>query len=272
MILTPSNPRVLIPFFLAALLSACQNGPDILQPDSGHFIQPLTKTASSDHARVVLVKPGKIEGWILRDDNGTGNGSLSLVKGPQKPPFAAGSAQFLLTDKFDGWILQTFDQRFIGLRLDEITELRYCTFVSQASGTQAPALQLNFDDDVTDGDTSWKGRLVFEPANNQDQQPVKKSEWQCWDADAADAKWWSSRGLFGDPRQAVAQQRTIAEILAIFPNAGIHSGFGGVGIKAGSGWTGGFLGYVDAFTIGVAGDETTYNFEGQPPQARGPRK
>lgn len=256
---------------LALLAGACQDDARIVQPEDARLSPgPPSPTASADHARVVTVRPNKMEGWILRDDNGTGNGGIALVKGPAKPPKAAGSAEFTLTDANDGWILQTFDERFVGLRLDAVTELRYCTYVAQASGVQAPALQLNFDDDVTDSDKSWKGRLVFEPANNQGQATVKKNQWQCWDADAG--RWWSSAGLFGSPRQAIANNKTFSQILTMFPDAGINSKFGGVGIKAGSGWTGGFLGNADAFTVGVDGDETTYDFEGQPAQARGPRR
>lgn len=255
---------------LAVAVAACESGSDFLQPEGPRLNQGRSQTASADKARVVTVRPNKMEGWILRDDNGTGNGGIALVKGPAKPPKGAGSAEFTLTDANDGWILQTFDDRFVGMRLDEITELRYCTYVSQASGVQAPALQLNFDDDVTDSDKSWKGRLVFEPANNQNTQgPVQKNEWQCWDAD--EGQWWSSAGLFGSPRQALANNKTFSEILSTFPDAGINSKFGGLGIKAGSGWTGGFLGNTDALTIGVEGRKpTTYNFDGLPSGAGGP--
>jgi hypothetical protein len=50
-------------------------------------------------------------------------------------------------------------------------------------------------------------------------------------------------------------------VLSYFPNAGIHSAFGAVLFKAGSGWLAGFDGNVDAFTIGVGGSDTTYDFE-----------
>jgi hypothetical protein len=127
--------------------------------------------------------------------------------------------------------------------------------VSAAPGAQAPALQLNFDDDVTDGDTSWKGRMVFEPYHDA---TVTQDEWQCWDAMAG--LWWGS----GAPLNTVAPQsspQSMATILATFPNAGSNSAFGGLIVKAGSGWSS-FDGNVDALSVGIDGAETIFDFEG----------
>lgn len=48
-------------------------------------------------------------------------------------------------------------------------------------------------------------------------------------------------------------------MLAAFPNLGIHQTYGGVVLKAGSGWTG-FRGSVDSLAIGIDGATTTFDF------------
>ncbi len=51
-------------------------------------------------------------------------------------------------------------------------------------------------------------------------------------------------------------------MLSAWPDAGVHATLGAVILKAGGGWSGGFTGHVDALTIGVAGSDVTYDFEG----------
>jgi hypothetical protein len=50
--------------------------------------------------------------------------------------------------------------------------------------------------------------------------------------------------------------------LSNFPNAEIRdSGYTGLLFKAGGGWTSGFEGNVDMFSIGINNNVTTYDFE-----------
>ena len=58
---------------------------------------------------------------------------------------------------------------------------------------------------------------------------------------------------------------TWTQILALFPNLGIHKVYGAVVLKAGSGWAA-FRGNVDAISIGVSGVTTTFNFEESSPR------
>ena len=121
------------------------------------------------------------------------------------------------------------------------------------------SLQLDVDYDLTDANTAWQGRLVFEPYQNG---TVVPGIWQTWDVRAGE--WWAS----GAPGNTVCPQSnpcTWAEVLAAFPNAGIRANAGNVNFKAGGPWLGGFVGNVDAFTIGVNGNTTTFDFEATAP-------
>lgn len=240
-------------------LSACQS--DSVSPTT----PDRAELGASGHASGAIVVRNTGNGpfdWQFIDE-GDGNADGDLVSGPGSPPLGSGSAEFVLGNGGEAMSLQNFNPRFVGTRLDAIDELEYCTYVESAPGTQAVSLQLNFDDDVTDSDDGWKGRIVFEPANNQDQQSVTDDTWQCWDADAG--QWWSTAGLFGTPKQDLTNNKTFSEILTTFPDAGINSKFGGVVLKAGSGWSS-FDGNADALTIIINGAQTTYDFEA--PQGR----
>ena len=160
----------------------------------------------------------------------------------------------MLTDANQGMSLQYFAAGIVGLPFSSITSLNYCTYVSAAPGQQAVALQINVDNDVTDADTTWKGRLVFEPLNNG---TVTSGTWQCWDT--LSGKWWAS----GGPINTFAPQsspQTLADILALYPNAGFNSSFGGLLVKAGSGWSS-FKGSADGFKLGINGSDTIFDFE-----------
>lgn len=238
-----------------ALLVGCEQvaGPT---PASDGLDAQLRASGRDQPATVTVTRDG-MRGWQFVAE--TGDPAGSFVDGPGDPPLGSGSARFTLDSSDDGLALvrSTYNK----VRLDKITRLEYCTYQQQRTGNQAVALQLNFDDDVTDGDTSWKGRLVFEPSNNGG--PADDA-WQCWDAiDGGDAMWWSSAGLFpgSGGRQSADRQRSWDEILAAFPDAGLNAKFGSILLKAGSGWGSGFVGSADALEIGIGGAVTVYDFE-----------
>jgi hypothetical protein len=76
-----------------------------------------------------------------------------------------------------------------GVRLDQITKLQYSTFRMSGASPLAISLQFNIDDDVTDDDDSYKGRLVFEPYYGE---TVNTGEWQTWDP-MTQGRWWGTR-------------------------------------------------------------------------------
>jgi len=140
--------------------------------------------------RVVVVRPSTMndQGWFFRVEGGLPSGEL--VVGPDAPPLGGGSARFVLNSATDGMSLQYFDESIIGLPLKSITSLHYCTYVTAAPSTQAVSLQFNFDNDVTDNDISFKGRLVFEPSNSPT-FIVQGGTWQCWNTLLG--FWWATR-------------------------------------------------------------------------------
>mgnify|MGYP001589043662 CR=1 FL=1 len=145
-----------------------------------------------------------------------------------------------------------------GTRLSNITKLEYSTYHSPSSpgsSILAIALQFDMDYDLTDANTTWQGRLVFEPYLTG---TVTKGAWQTWDPRAG--AWWAS-GNPGKTLCPIGAPCTWSQVLSHFPNAGIRNAVGLLHFKAGGPWAPGFDGNVDAFTIGVAGLGTTYDFE-----------
>ena len=210
----------------------------------------------------VTVSPGDMHGWFFCDDQSdcAGAATGSLVAGPATPPLGIGSARLLAPTSSDGQIFAL--AAYQGTKLAEITALQYSTFVTSGGPPQAIALQFNIDSDVTDGNTGFQGRLVFEPYQGAPAGTVVQGVWQIWNP-MAQGRWWGSGNPATRPISAACPQSspcTWQQIVSAFPNAGIHPTAGAVIFKAGSGWTN-FDGNVDAFTIGVSGKSTTYDFE-----------
>jgi hypothetical protein len=188
-------------------------------------------------------------GWQFENDNGTGGGG-GFVDGPANPPLGSGSARLFLTaNPNDGWIL--YNDRYKGTRFTDITRLEYGTYQALRQGTAvAISLQFTVDNDLTDADNTFKGRLVFEPY--QTGATVSDNQWQRWTP--LSGKWWGSgSNPITRPFAAACPQSnpcTWQQVLAAFPNGGIHMlDPHSVIFKAGSGW-GAFDGNVDAFIIG----------------------
>ncbi|MCW5853098.1 MAG: hypothetical protein KIT87_23725, partial [Anaerolineae bacterium] len=205
----------------------------------------------------IVVRPSALNGWGFFTETGTGAGSF--VFGPATPPLGLGSARLTAVGPAGGELLAA--PAFLGTRFDQITSLQYSTYVdpSSPSTVQVPALQFGVDYNLTDGNTSFQGRLTFEPYFTE---TITKGVWQTWSP--LTGKWWAS----GAPGNTVCPQAnpcTWAQVLTAFPNAGIHTtpGFGLVGFKAGSGWPS-FDGNVDAFTFGTVPLVTTFDFEPDP--------
>ena len=201
------------------------------------------------------INPSDMKGWGFLEETATGTGQM--VAGPSTPPLGTGSANLAVSDGSGGMIVGKAD--YLGIRLDEITRLEYSTYRTSGGAAHAIALQFNVDDDLTDADDGWKGRLVYEPYYTH---LVSTGVWQTWNPqdDAGAGNWWFT-GAPGNAVCPIGNPCTWSEVLANFPDAGVHGTLGAVLFKAGSGWTGGFDGNVDAFTIEVNGDGTTYDFE-----------
>jgi hypothetical protein len=211
-------------------------------------------------AETFIVTPTQTYGWTFFQEGSTPGGT-GFVDGPGTPPLGTGSAQMTAPLVSAGPIL--FKTDYQGTRFADITKLEYSTYRTSPADPSVLAISLQFtaDANLTDGDTSFQGRLVFEPYLSP--ATVNAGVWQTWDPMLG--RWWGTGASI--PTRPFAQlcpqsaPCTWPQVLANWPNGGIHpTDPGAVIFKAGSGWTN-FDGNVDAFTIGVSGENDTYNFE-----------
>jgi hypothetical protein len=218
----------------------------------------LSMVLPASAATTVTVSPANMQGWGFSPDAPSPPGSGALVVGPGAVPIGVGSAQ-LEVDEDDRYVFGT--QAYAGTRIDALTALSYSAYrVSPAAPSVVQiALQIDIDFNATDGTSTYGGRLVYEPYFNG---TVQSQVWQRWDASAPGARWWASR-IQGPALCSQSNPCTMAQFLGLHPHAVVFDGTnrGAVLFKAGGPWPQGFKGNVDAFTIGVNGDETTFDFE-----------
>jgi len=219
----------------------------------------------------VIVSPADMKGWVFFDDlAGTPcltSNMCEMVSGPATPPAGSGSANLKLVSPSDRPSLGSLLGQLAGKKFADITTLSYSTYKTTPTAPAdvlAIALQFPVDNDVTDSDFSFRGRLVFEPYHEPSLGPVVVGMWQTWNTLAG--KWWLSSA--GTPSRfpsfvcAQSAPCTVAQLLGYYPNIGIRDipGQPNTVLKAGSGWTN-FDGNTDAFKVGIGGVITTYNFE-----------
>lgn len=216
----------------------------------------------------VLVMPGAMQGWAFYDDQHdttcTVASVCSMVQGPVGAPLATGSAELATNASSDGKSLAL--SAFKGVRFDSITSLGYATYrqTADAGNNLAIALQINVDYDVTDQSAGYQGRLVFEPYQGTGGNVIQGA-WQRWDAKAG--KWWGTRVTVPKGNVATANPCVQAspcswqQLLAAFPDLGVHGTYGALVFKAGSGWSSSFRGNVDSLSITVGSATTLYDFE-----------
>lgn len=236
---------------------------------SGALVYLLAASAS---AAVVPVTPNNLAGWQLPGGPptcggpGSSTGAFTFTPGPGSPPLGSGSLTFTIGADPASFLVGTNHTSFAGVRLSDITEMRYSTFVSSAvshaTSQQAPRLFLS----LNLGDGGFH-QIIFVPRLQTgthpgdvvpNEGPVVLGAWQTWDALAGG--WWDFTGLPSNP--PLVRLSTIA---AAHPNATIagDSFSPGLAILVGceSGdWTN-FSGSVDDLKITVNGAVTEYNFE-----------
>ena len=212
------------------------------------FLPQKTVSASG----TITVNPQN-ESWIFTDDGFPG-GIGEYVSGPGIPLAGTGSVHFALPGNAR---MAVGTQAYANTPLSEITTLRYSTYrTSYDSGNNlAVALTLDIDYDLTDSNTSWQGRLTYEPYMTNPGQ-IQQSTWQTWNT--LEGKWWAS-GSPGNTQCPQDSPCTFQVVKQNWPNAGIRVG-GFLWLKAGGPWSG-FDGNADQLVIGINGDETIYDFE-----------
>ena len=204
----------------------------------------------------------------------TPTGSGAFVSGPNGSD-GSGSAK-LKVDSTGGEALAT--GVFAGTRFDALTFVSYKTFVQPGYAANAPTLQFDVDYDATDATTAYQGRAVFEPSIAGG-TAVANGVWQTWNPLTAPSGWWQTGnpivgGVTGTKVCTEGTPCSWHDFLQAYPNAQVrpvttqsagNPVAGGLWLKAGAGWSGGFGGYVDSLTvavkIGAVNGTVTYDME-----------
>lgn len=215
-----------------------------------------------DRGRRVVVSPDDMRGWFFHDD-GKPVGSGRLEPGPGNAPAGKGSAELTVNSTGREILAKAAYQ---GVFLRDLTRLEYWTHRTYpAAGIVQISLQFNIDRDLTDSVETWQGRLVFEPYFTHPAEAARAGVWLRWDTqdNAPLGSWWFTGAPQSAPVTGCAQADpcTWSEVLAKFPNVGVHRTFGAVLLKAGGPVPGGFVGNTDALTIGCRGRTILWDFE-----------
>ena len=211
----------------------------------------------------VVVYPGNMHGWSFYSDDAhvaCADSTCTMVTGPAPSPMGNGSAE-LTTTSAAGRSLTIADYK--GVRFADVTQLDYWTYRKNTTElAKAIKLQVDVDYDLTDAVVIASPRLNCEPSLGAS-APV--ATWQHWDARTG-ASWWSPAtsvvkgGISVSSPCVQSAPCTWTQLLAAFPNIGLHATSGALFLRAGPLWQG-FRGNVDAFSIGILGATTTFDFE-----------
>lgn len=217
---------------------------------------PIALAASA----TVVVRPSALGGWGLGSENtgpGVFAGSGTMVTGPAAPPQGTGSIKLSTTTAITHEFAATLAH--VNTRLADIGALEYSTYVPTGVPlTGFPYLVIVLDDNLTDSDVGYKGRLVFDPTSIA---PVAAGSWQSWDARAG--KWWATPGSTLSTTCPQSAPCLWSDIVATHaPNAGLHAAFGALMLFVDD--TGGGPAnesYADALHISTLTADVTYDFE-----------
>jgi hypothetical protein len=191
---------------------------------------------------------------------GLGAGTGRFVTGPANPPLGTGSFEMTTTvENVDKSTLETGD--FLGAPLSDLSALSYSTYRSGTS-TSAPYITPSVNISIftnASGPGTGFATLVFEPLYAYGNDAINDDVWQDWDAfepthTGFAGGWWVTRDV--GALCAFACYADFATILANAPDATVLS----VGLNVGRG-PASFIGAVDALSVTMAGETTTYDFE-----------
>jgi hypothetical protein len=225
-------------------------------------------------------KPVELHGWTLNSfdnngaivNNGPYFGTAAMATGPATPPLGIVSAHLATPAGGGDGAAAIATEQFDGTLLSSITSLSYWTYDFTNNGQQFPylAISINFND--PNNPNPSPDTLFFEPPYQQpstgnpllpDQGPTVQNTWQNWNAFIGG--FWDNNGTAGAGTGGPPVE-PLSAFVATYPLATIANGgfpgLGGIAMQVGFGSSGETEdGNVDAFTIGVAGVDTTYNFE-----------
>jgi hypothetical protein len=212
----------------------------------------------------VIVSDANMNGWVK---NPMGLATVNFVKGPSTLLLGTGSVQFITPDKS---FARLRDTTHSGIRLADVTELSYSTFIEKSDSivdNHFLAILLDLD-----GDGKSDTHIAFDPRYQSgsfvagslpDQGITKKNTWQTWDAFHGG---WFVGGLVTDDPDHNGWFFNLGTYLNKYPNATIVNdplkGGGAIRLSVGGPvFSKNFIGYADNFKIGVKGVTTTYDFE-----------
>jgi hypothetical protein len=195
--------------------------------------------------------------WFFDAD--TSNGTGEFRSGPATPPSGAGSFGMTTLTASDKSTLLTSD--WLGHPLSELSAMDYWTYRDGSSTSPpyiAPSINIAvLTNDPTPGAEPF-ATLVFEPLYAYGNDAIHDDEWQQWDTQqvtpAGTGGWWVTRQV--GSICATACYTTLADIQEQAPNATIIA----LGVNVGRG-PASFVGAVDALSLTMAGETTTYDFE-----------
>jgi hypothetical protein len=224
-----------------------------------------------------------MNGWTLNSFDPDGNivnsgpyyGTAALVPGPATPPIGTGSAHLATAAGAGDGAAAIATESYDGTLLSSLTSLRYSTYDVSNNGQQFPYLAISINTNDLAGDTDT---LFFEPPYQQpstgnpslpDQGAPVQNEWQTWNAFTGGFWDYNGIGNPGTPEGSTPGVEPLSAFVATYPDATIASsgypGLGGIAMQVGFGGpSDNFDGYVDNFTIGIGGVNTTYNFDPSP--------
>jgi hypothetical protein len=193
-----------------------------------------------------------------------------MVEGPNTPPFGTGSADLSTSaggfPPSAGRTAAMSLPEYKGTRFDAITQLQYSNY--RWAAVEAPnnptKLELVVDFDLDDAVTTDQGRLIYDPSLNGG-FVVADSQWQTWNARAG--KWWGTQSSVTRGGVSVANPCVVtspctwAELLASFPNLGVHNVNGAIVLEAAPATSFGTRTSVDGVVVGVGSYVTTFDFE-----------
>jgi hypothetical protein len=133
----------------------------------------LVSRGTTTGSTTIVVNPASLNGWVLTQETATATGAF--IAGPGTPPMGTGSASMTTVNSTGGEILAT--TAYAGTPFSTMDDLEYSTYSSVAP--QAIALQFEIDYNLTDLNTSFAGRLVYEPYLSGG--TVLAGTWQTWD-------------------------------------------------------------------------------------------
>jgi hypothetical protein len=218
----------------------------------------------------IVSTPTAPNGWYFtHDDSPAASGSGYYVAGPATPPVGRGSA-LLSSDATAHEGIATL--QYQGLALSTINKLVYSTYQASSVGSphETPTIQFDVDYDSTDDSTAFQGRIVYVPAAGGG--TILPNQWQAWDTENGDAKWYSSgsgdssfRPIVGGSPQAnppctQASYCSYATILAHYPHARVTPSTGQLMVRTNE-TTSGFVGAVDNVQVGFGTTEADYDFD-----------